>query len=223
MPAARSKLVILRRLLYSRVDIRNSLDGEVPLISAVRGTLESVGTDWAIVEVGGVSLRILAPTSTLNRLPAIGQSVRLLTHFYLREDQMSLFGFYSPDELAVFEQLLGVSGVGPKLALAMLSAASADNLRRAIASESVENLTAIPGIGKKLASRMILELRGKLTVPDGQKPVEERPIDVDVADALGSLGYTTADVQAALKSLPADRALDLEERIRMALQFFAKP
>ncbi len=192
------------------------------MISAVRGTLEAVGTEWAIVDVGGVSLRVFAPTSTLNRLPEIGQTVRLLTHLYLREDALALYGFTTSDELALFEQLLGVSGVGPRLALAMLSAAPAESLRQAIASESVENLTTIPGIGKKLAARLILELRGKLTAPDGAKPVAERPIEADVADALVGLGYTPADAQAAIKSLPTDRALELEERIRLALQFFAK-
>jgi Holliday junction DNA helicase RuvA len=195
-------------------------EGEV--ISAVRGTLEAVGPDWAIVDIGGVSVRVFAPSSTLNRLPPIGQNVRLLTHLHLREDAISLYGFLSPDELAVFEQLLGVSGVGPKVALAMLSAASAEGLRQAIASESVEQLTVIPGIGKKLAARLILELRGKLTVSNGASPPVQRSVDADVADALLGLGYSPADVQAAIKSLPADRALDLEDRIRLALQYFAK-
>lgn len=192
------------------------------MISAVRGVLEAVGTEWAIVDVGGVSLRVFAPTSTINRLPAIGQNVRLLTHLYLREDALALYGFMSSEELVLFEQLIGVSGVGPRLALAMLSAAPAESLRQAIASESIENLTTIPGIGKKLAARLILELRGKLTAQNGAKTTDERPIDADVADALVGLGYTPADAQAAIKSLPTDRALELEERIRLALQFFAK-
>lgn len=195
---------------------------EGQVISAIRGTLEAVGPDWAIVEIGGISLRVFAPTSTLNRLPPIGQSVRLLTHLYLREDALALYGFLSPDERDVFEQLLGVSGVGPKLALAMLSGASAEALRRAIASESVEQLTVIPGIGKKLAARLILELRGKLAVSNGTKPTDERSIDADVADALLGLGYSATDAQAAIRSLPTDRALGLEERIRLALQYFAK-
>ncbi|MGH2460105.1 MAG: Holliday junction branch migration protein RuvA [Chloroflexota bacterium] len=192
------------------------------MIAGIRGTLEAAGTDWAIVDVQGVSYRVFAPTSTLNRLPAIGQSVRLLTHLYMREDQLSLYGFLSSDELAVFEQLLGVSGVGPKLALTMLSAASAEKLRQAIASENVENLTRIPGIGRKLAGRLILELRGKLIAPNDGKPALERPVDADVAEALMGLGYSPVDAQAAIKSLPTDRQLDLEERIRLALQQFAK-
>ncbi len=192
------------------------------MIAGIRGTLEAVGVDWAVIDVSGVSYRVFAPTSTLNRLPSIGQGVRLLTHLYLREDQVSLYGFLSAEELAMFEQLLGVSGVGPKLALTMLSAASAANLRQAIASENVENLTAIPGIGRKLAGRLILELRGKLTTPDGVKPPTERPVDADVAEALIGLGYSPVDAQAAIKSLPTGRSLDLEERIRLALQFFAK-
>lgn len=192
------------------------------MIAGIRGTLEAVGTEWAVVDVSGVSYRVFAPTSTLNRLPAIGQNVRLVTHLYVREDQMSLYGFLSSDELATFEQLLGVSGVGPKLALTMLSATSAESLRQAIASENVENLTAIPGIGRKLAGRLILELRGKLIAPNGAKPTPERPVDAEVSEALVGLGYSPVDAQAAIKSLPPDRQLDLEERIRLALQFFAK-
>lgn len=192
------------------------------MIAAVRGVVEAVGPESAIVDVGGVSLRIYAPTSTLNRLPPVGQGVRLLTHLYLREDQIALYGFFSPDELALFEQLLSVSGVGPRLALTILSASSVEGLRRAIASESIANLTAIPGIGKKLAGRLILELRGKLSAANGAKEGSERPNEAEVAEALASLGYGPADVQAAIQSLPADQALPLEERIRLALRYFAR-
>lgn len=192
------------------------------MISAIRGTLEGVATDSAIVDVGGVSFRVYVPTSTLNRLPPIGETVRLVTHLYLREDALALYGFLSVEELALFEQLLGVSGVGPRLALAILSAASPESIRRAIATESIEALTAIPGIGRKLASRLILELRGKLVAPTGGKAGAEPPSDVDVIEALLSLGYSPADAQAAVKSLPPDGELDLEERIRRALQYFAR-
>lgn len=190
------------------------------MIAAVQGILEAQGPDWAILQVGGFSIRLFVPGSTAARFPAIGQPSRLLTHLYVREDALTLYGFATPDELALFEQLIGVSGVGPRLALAILSAASAESLRAAIASEKIETLTRIPGIGKKLAGRLILELRGKLSAPTAEAtPIPTSP-DLDVLDALISLGYSAADAQAALKNAPAD--LDLEERIRRALQYFAR-
>lgn len=192
------------------------------MIAGVRGTLESVGPDWAIVSVGGFSLRINVPASTANRLPQSGQPVHLVTHLYLREDAIALFGFVTPDELSLFEQLIAVTGVGPRLALAMLSSAPSDVLRQAIASENLDNLTRIPGIGRKLAGRLILELRGKLTAPDGVTAGPGPPADVDVVDALVGLGYAPVDAQAALKSVPKDKVLDLEDRIRLALQYFAR-
>ncbi|HEX5418188.1 MAG TPA: Holliday junction branch migration protein RuvA [Chloroflexota bacterium] len=190
------------------------------MIAAVTGLLEATQTDAVLVQVGGFTLRVFAPTSTISRLPAVGQAVRLYTHFYLREDVIALYGFLTADELSLFEQLLTVSGVGPRVALAMLSAASAETLRGAIASESVETLTRLPGIGKKLAARLILELRGKLTAPEGVPATPTAPADVEVIEALVGLGYTPADAQAALKSLPA--GLELEEKIRRALRYFAR-
>ncbi len=192
------------------------------MIAAVRGALEAHGPDWVIVDVGGISLRVAVPASSISRLPPLGESVRLITHLYLREDVVALYGFLSPDDLSLFEQLLGVAGVGPKVALSMLSAAPSASLRQAIASENLDNLTKIPGIGKKLASRLILELRGKLTAPEAGTFAPIATVDSDVVEALVGLGYPLNDAQAALRSLPADREVELEERIRLALQFFTR-
>src|SRR5579875_3714071 len=152
----------------------------------------------------------------------IGQPVHLYTHLYLREDVVSLYGFLTPDERGLFQQLLEVSGVGPRLALAILSAMSPAAFREAIASEQPERLGAVPGIGRKLASRLILELRGKLVPSESARSAVGAPVDADVVEALMSLGYSAADAQAAVKSLPTDRPLDLEERIRLALQYFVR-
>jgi len=192
------------------------------MITAVRGALEAVGPDWAVVGVGGLSLRVFAPTTTLSTLPAIGQVVHLHTYFQVREDVLALYGFQSPDDLALFEQLIGVSGVGPKLALAMLSSAPSEILRTAIASEKAENLTKIPGIGRKLAGRLILELRGKIVSPEGGTRTVEPTPDADVTEALVGLGYSPADALAAVRSLGTTPPTDLEERIRQALRFFAR-
>jgi Holliday junction DNA helicase RuvA len=192
------------------------------VIAAVRGILEAQGVDWVLVDVGGVSLRIAVPATTTSRLPALGQMVRLVTHLYLREDAIALYGFLTVDDLALFEQLITVTGVGPRLALGILSAAPAEALRGAIASDNVDLLTRIPGIGKKLAGRLILELRGKLTAPSGPPSALGATPESDLLDALVGLGYAPADAQAALRSLPTDESLDLEERLRLALQYFAR-
>jgi Holliday junction DNA helicase RuvA len=193
-----------------------------PMIAGIHGRLEAHGADWVIVDVGGVSLRVVVPATSIARLPALGEPVRFLTHLYLREDIIALYGFLAADDQALFEQLIGVTGVGPKVAMTMLSSAPTASLRQAIASENVDNLTRIPGIGKKLAARLILELRGKLTAPEGAVVAPIATADSDVVDALLGLGYSLADAQSALRNLPSDRALDLEERIRLALQSFAR-
>jgi Holliday junction DNA helicase RuvA len=192
------------------------------MIASIHGRLEAHGADWVVVDVGGVSLRVFVPATAISRLPALGEPVRFVTHLYLREDAIALYGFLSADDLALFEQLIGVTGVGPKVAMTMLSAAPSASLRQAIASENVDNLIKIPGIGRKLASRLILELRGKLTAPEGVVAAPIATADSDVVDALLGLGYSLSDAQSALRSLPTDRALELEERIRLALQSFAR-
>ena len=192
------------------------------MISGVRGVLEHVGADSMIVGVGGISLRVFVPTSVINRAPPVGQPVQLLTYLNVREDALTLYGFQSPDDLSLFEQLLGVTGVGPKLALTMLSSVSGETLRAAIASEKVENLLPIPGVGRKLAGRLILELRGKLSSPAEAKAETATPVDVEVTEALIGLGYSPADAQVAIQSIASSDTTDLEERIRLALQFFAR-
>jgi Holliday junction DNA helicase RuvA len=192
------------------------------MIASIHGRLEAHGADWVVVDVGGVSLRVFVPATAISRLPALGEPVRFLTHLYLREDVIALYGFLSADDLALFEQLIGVTGVGPKVAMTMLSAAPTASLHQAIASENVDNLTKIPGIGKKLAARLILELRGKLTAPAGGVAAPITTAESDVVDALLGLGYSLVDAQSALRSLPTDRALELEDRIRLALQSFAR-
>src|SRR5690349_21193456 len=137
------------------------------MIVAVRGQLESIGLDSVIVEVGGVSLRIFVPVALLNEVGDIGQPIKLYTHFYVREDQLSLYGFQSQAQLDLFELLIGVAGVGPKAALSMLSAATVDAVHLAIAQGNVDFLKKVPGIGAKTASRIILELKGKLVEVSG--------------------------------------------------------
>ncbi len=191
------------------------------MIAGLHGTLESLGSDWAIINVGGISFQVYMPTSTLSLLGAIGEEVKLHTHLHLREDNATLYGFASTDELRLFQTLLGVSGLGPKLALAMLSAMSLDKLTMAIATGSVDLLTVIPGIGKKVADRLVLELKDKIAAGWVTTPAAQlAEANTDVLAALTSLGYSVAEATRAVATLPPSSDLTLEERLKLALQYF---
>ncbi len=191
------------------------------MIAGLRGTLESLGSDWAIIDVGGVSFQVYVPTSTLSTLGIIGKEVKLHTHFHLREDEATLYGFASADELSLFQTLISVSGLGPRLALAMLSAMSVEQLTMAIATASADLLTQVPGIGKKMANRLILELKDKIgagwiTTPAAQIAQENS----DVLAALTTLGYSVTEASRAVATLPPSPDLSLEEKIKLAPQYF---
>jgi Holliday junction DNA helicase RuvA len=191
------------------------------MIASLHGRLESISDDWAIINVNGIGFQVYMPTSTLSTLGSRGQEVHIYTHLHLREDNVTLYGFASPDELGLFEILIGVSGIGPKLALSMLSAMSVEQLSMAIATGNTDLLTAVPGIGKKIAARLVLELKDKIgaeliTAPAAQLAQE----NADVLAALTSLGYSVAEASRAVASLPSAPDLTLEEKIRLALGYF---
>ena len=191
------------------------------MIASLHGKLESVGSDGAIINVGGIGFRVYMPTSTLSTLGKIGEEVELHTYLHLREDNAALYGFASTDELGLFQNLISVSGLGPKLALAMLSAMNIERLTMAIATSSADLLTEIPGIGKKMANRLILELKEKIgagwiTTPAVQLAEE----NAEVVAALTSLGYSVSEATRAVASLPPDSELSLEERVKLALAYF---
>jgi len=161
------------------------------------------------------------PTSTLSLLGKIGDEVHLHTHLHLREDNVTIYGFASVDELRLFQTLLGVSGLGPKLALAMLSAMSLDKLTMAIATGSVDLLKVVPGIGKKTADRIILELKDKIAAGWVTTPaVQLAEANTEVLAALTSLGYSVAEATRAVATLPPSSDLTLEEKVKLALQYF---
>lgn len=189
-------------------------------IARLRGVVEERGTDWLIVDVGGVGIRVLAPVTTVSSLGAPGRDILLHTHLHLREDSLTLYGFATVEELQVFQMLIGVAGVGPKGALAILSAMGVDELAGAVAAGDVERLRRIPGIGQKTASRLVLELKNRLEAPAVAAPVSEAGRDVEVVSALVSLGYSQAEAAAAADSVPNDDSLTVEDKIRMALKFF---
>jgi len=191
------------------------------MIASLKGKLESLGGDCATVNVGGIGFQVYMPTSTLSALGVVGGEVMLHTHLHLREDNVTLYGFKSAEELGLFQTLIGVSGLGPRLALAMLSAMDAEKLMMAIATGSADLLTAIPGIGKKVANRLILELKDKIGAGWITTPAfEVARENADVLTALISLGYSVAEANRAVVTLPSASDLSLEEKVKLALQYF---
>lgn len=191
------------------------------MIAGLHGKLESLGGDCAIINVNGIVFQVYMPTSGLSSLGKVGDDVSIHTHLHLREDNVTLYGFTSADELRLFQTLLGVSGLGPKLALAMLSAMSTDKLVMAIAGGSVDMLKMVPGVGKKVANRIILELRDKIGAGWITAPgVEVAEGNADVIAALTSLGYSVTEAAHAVTTLPPDPDLSLEEKVKLALGYF---
>jgi Holliday junction DNA helicase RuvA len=194
------------------------------MIAGLKGRIERKLEDAALIDVGGVVYRVNTSAVTLEDIGDTGETARLFTHLYVREDQLSLYGFATQDELRLFETLIGVSGVGPRLALAILSRVRPEVLETAIAGENAELLATVPGVGRKTAARLILELRGKL-VPAGAGAAMTAPsrADADVIEALRSLGYTTAEAHGAISRLPRDPELTVEDRVVAALRELAEP
>ena len=193
------------------------------MIASLEGIIDAVSKDSLIVNVNGIGFKVTVTTSVLSEMGITGREVKLYTHFHIREDDMSLFGFGSLDELKLFETLISVSGLGPKTGMAMLSAMSADQVAMAIASGSVEILTTIPGIGKKTADRLILELKDKvggvmISSPAGKAAQE----NADVVSALVSLGYSVQETTKAVNALPSGKKLTLENKVKLALQYLGK-
>ncbi len=195
------------------------------MIASLRGRLADVLPDGAVIDVGGVGYRVYLTPKALASLPRGGE-VLVHTVTYVREDALSLYGFLSADERHVFEQLLGASGVGPKLALALLSVHSPDALRRAVNAGDADALTLVPGIGRKGAARLILDLKGKFGDAAGLELPSDpasRPAYAEVREALGALGYAPTEVKTALESLPDDAgALPTQELLRLALRGLAR-
>jgi len=189
------------------------------MIASLEGVVARISADSAVVAVGGVGFKVFMPTPVLSTLGGVGKNVHLLTHLHVTDGDMSLYGFSSEAELWLFETLIGVSGLGPRLGMAMLSTLRVDQLTMAIASGGADVLTAVPGIGKKMAQRVVLELKDKVgaglvSEPMGQIAQE----NTDVLAALTALGYSIAEASQAVAALPADSDMSLEDRIKTALQ-----
>ncbi len=184
------------------------------MISFLEGTIAEKAGGRVVLAVGGTGYDVLVPTSVMGRLPPLGRSARVYTRLTVRDDAMVLYGFSSPDERSLFDLLTGVTGVGPKVALSFLSALSADALRRAIVDGDATALTIVPGVGKKVAQRVIVDLRDRL---GGEGVlVAEGPIS-DVREALLSLGLTAQEAGEALRGVEPD-GRPVEELLKEALK-----
>lgn len=192
------------------------------MIARLHGKVVAVGQDSLVVDVGGVGYRVRVPRSLLAELEGAGETVTLHTHLHVRENELSLYGCASESQLALFESLLGVSGIGPRSAMNIVSSLAPEALREAIARGDTAALARVQGIGKRTAERLVTELKGKLGEPAGGPLAALSTGDAEVIAALTTLGYSVAEAQQALAGLPPAGSIPLEERIRLALQSFVR-
>jgi Holliday junction DNA helicase RuvA len=191
------------------------------MLASLSGKVASTGEDFVVIKAGGVGFHVSVPQTVLDSLPGPGMEVTVHTHLHVRENDLALYGFGSREDLALFRLLLGVSGIGPKVALSLLSFLPRDRLQAAIAQEDVAMLARVPGIGPKTAKKLVFDLKDKIAAEI--MPGEPQPVlteaDADLIAALTSLGYSVSEAQEAIRSLPRE-ALELEERVRLALVYF---
>lgn len=192
------------------------------MIGKLTGTLLEKNPPQILIDCHGVGYEVDVPMSTFYNLPAVGERVALLTHFVVREDAQILYGFATAAEREAFRQLVKISGVGPRTALSVLSGMSVADLAQAVSAQETGRIVKVPGIGKKTAERLLLELKGKLgadlPLPGGASAVGEAANDIQ--QALIALGYNEKDAAAALKALPKD--VGVSEGIKLALKALAK-
>ena len=193
------------------------------MIANLQGRVIDLEKDHIVVEVGGVGLQVFVPAHLRSRLHS-GESVFLFTHLVVREDALTLFGFETKESREFFNLLLGVSGVGPRLAVSILSVLDPEAIRRAVFHEQSEVFARVPGIGKKTAQKILLHMQDKVVTAPGLEPVAiMSEADAEVLAALTSLGYSVVEAQAALQNIPSDAPQEVEARLRLALQYFTTP
>ncbi|WP_022753119.1 Holliday junction branch migration protein RuvA [Butyrivibrio fibrisolvens] len=206
------------------------------MIAYVQGILENLEIDKAVIDVGGIGYEVNISASTCDRMPGIGDNVKLYTYMNVKEDEMSLFGFLTRDEIRMFRMLITVSGIGPKGALSILSVFDTDDLRFAILAGDVKTISKAPGIGKKTAERLVLELRDKISNADitgtegigqaagsastGKSSGEDASSRDEAVEALAALGYNATDAMKAVRKVlsASDEKLDTEAILKLALK-----
>jgi holliday junction DNA helicase RuvA len=191
------------------------------MIASLSGRVQDKNPDSLVIEVGGIGLQVFVP-ATLRDESRAGETLFLFTHLVVRQDAFSLYGFETREAREFFDLLLGVNGVGPRMALAILSTLSTDAIRRAVFHEQAEVFSRVPGVGKKTAQKILLQLQDKIKPEIGLEPVAGfSDVDAEVVDALTALGYSIVEAQAALQSIPRDTPQEIETRLRLALQYFS--
>lgn len=189
------------------------------MLVAVRGILEAVGADWVNVQLGGITLQVFVPAAAIPGLGGVGEPVQLHTVLRMQNEQPTLYGFPGSGAVELFAALTGVSGVGPRLALAILSELGEDGFRQAAADEDVAALSRAPGVGRRIAQRIVLELRGKLPDADGPAPGIAPPVgtDAEAIAALAALGMSLADARQAIAAINLPPDASVEDKVRQAL------
>jgi len=191
------------------------------MIASIQGNVLRIGEDHLIIEVGGIGFQVYVPVQIFDGL-RLGKQISLFTELIVREDSLTLFGFQELEELGLFQELIRVNGVGPRLALETLSTHSPDVIKRAILNKQEEVFSQVAGIGKKTAQKIILSLEDRISFADHlMYSSETTGINDEVQEALMSLGYSVLEAQAALQTIPEDAPLDLETRLTIALRFFS--
>lgn len=192
------------------------------MIGKLTGTLLEKNPPEVLVDCHGVGYEVQVPMSTFYNLPQVGQPISLLTHFIVREDAQLLYGFATAQERQTFRDLIKISGVGPRMALSLLSGLSIEELAQAVATQEAGRLVKVPGIGKKTAERLLLELKGKLgdAVVTGAAAQVKSDAQADILQALLALGYSDKEASACLKQLPVD--IGVSEGIKLALKGLSK-
>lgn len=189
------------------------------MIASISGKVIQLTKESVIIDINGLGIEVFVPKTLLGDTEA-GDLLYLYTYMLVREDNISLFGFSSLEEKQLFLQFLAVGGIGPKLSLNILSSLSIDNIRSAILSEKPDYFSRVPGIGKKTAQKIIIQMQGKLPEGDGLGIRSITDVDDAVVDALITLGYSVVEAQTALQTIPKDTPDDVEAKLRVALQYF---
>jgi Holliday junction DNA helicase RuvA len=189
------------------------------MIASLTGSVLKIEDGALVIGVGGVGVRVFVPRTVLENVGGIGRALRLHTHLIVRETDLALYGFEAEEDLLLFELLLGVNGVGPKVALAILGTLSPEMLKSAVLREEAAVLQRVPGIGKKTAERILFQLRDKLDLADAAAGIPlVSDVDADVIDVLTALGFSIVESQAALQNIPRD-VTGIDERVQRALQY----
>lgn len=189
------------------------------MIASIHGTIQKIGKDQLIILVGGVGVRVFVPQTVLEDTGGTGRTIRLHTHLIVRETELALYGFESEEDLSLFTLLLDVNGVGPRVALSILSTLSPELFKSAIMREEASVLQRVPGIGKKTAERILFQLRDRLDVTAEATTLPfVTDVDADVIEFLTGLGFSIVEAQAAVQQVPRE-VRSMDERLQLALQY----